>query len=330
MGFTVNNTFGEMLKEPLFQGWRHMLDFRRSNEGDWLEELTITEFAKRRRAWNAETLGEGINYLYEKSLEGQVFYPIWNADEIQKDPGKEQTGIAALTLPKKSKFVLICPGGAYSRVCSVSEGYPLAKKLNEMGYAVFVLSYRAGKNALFPQPLEDVAAAIRFITQHASEFQVDTEGYCLIGFSAGAHLAGCFGLKEIGYSKYNVAKPGTIVLGYPLVNLLHDSSGSTVKVKDNILGEAGKSDLALLRKYSIDINVTSDYPPTYVWQCDEDPVVSIENAMRMVMALRQSGVPVGFEAFHYSTHGVWTDAEDYPKMWIERAVAFWENVSSRE
>ena len=38
--------------------------------------------------------------------------------------------------------VIICPGGGYARLAIDSEGYDVAKRLNEMGVTAFVLKYR--------------------------------------------------------------------------------------------------------------------------------------------------------------------------------------------
>ena len=38
--------------------------------------------------------------------------------------------------------VIICPGGGYARLSIDSEGYDVAKRLNEMGVTAFVLKYR--------------------------------------------------------------------------------------------------------------------------------------------------------------------------------------------
>lgn len=53
---------------------------------------------------------------------------------------------------KKHPFAIICPGGAYSMVCSFVEGLPYAKRLNEQGYSAFVLYYRCRKKPGIPLP----------------------------------------------------------------------------------------------------------------------------------------------------------------------------------
>ena len=50
--------------------------------------------------------------------------------------------------------VIVCPGGAYERLAS-HEGEPVARWLNTLGIAAFVLSYRVAPHQ-WPAPLEDV------------------------------------------------------------------------------------------------------------------------------------------------------------------------------
>ena len=70
------------------------------------------------------------------------------------------------------------------------------KLFNKKGYHAFVVNYRTGEKAHFPNPMEDLANAVSTYRAHADEFQVETEGYAVTGFSAGGHLAASFGTGE--------------------------------------------------------------------------------------------------------------------------------------
>lgn len=323
MIFTENSTYGDIIKNPRFEGWAHMLGMSGGAISEEFAKTTLLEYEKSYSEWNAKFIKDSANYMYQKREHEQVFYPIWSEEEINKDSSKRETGLAAFPLEKKSKFALICPGGGYGAVCSLMEGYPLAKRFNDMGYAAFVVRYRVGENARFPNPLDDLAAALSYILEHAETFHLDVEDYCLVGFSAGAHLSGCFCLKDVGYGNYNLPKPGTVVLGYPWLSL-NDTTKATVNGRKRILGEDLCEDAVLIRKYSVAENVTEEYPPAYIWQCDGDPAVSVDNSANMVIALKKNGVPYAYEMFHYPTHGLREAAEDYPKMWWKRAIHFWE------
>lgn len=138
--------------------------------------------------------------------------------------------------------------------------------------------------------MKDLAQTVKFILNH-KEFNVDANGYAVIGFSAGAHLAASFGTKSLGYEQYG---------------LNH--------VEDQKLHE----------QYSIEKQVDISYPPVYLWQCEADETVPIENSSMLVKKLEQNKVPYKYEVFPGKEHG-WglgtgTDADG----WVERAIDFWK------
>lgn len=322
--YTADTKFGEVFDEPVFDGWQHMLDFRRDDSDDWLEKLTFAEMEERTNGtWSARKIMEGCNYLYDCVQKEQVFFSYWNEEEMAACPARCLTGLAAFPLAGKSKFAVICPGGGYGAVCALLEGYPLAKKLNQMGYAAFVVGYRVGRVGLQPAPQEDLAAAVRYILGHAEAFRLDTEDYAVIGFSAGAHLAGSFGIQNIGYGKYHLPKPGVMFLGYPVITMGEMAHAGS---RENFLGKENADDKGLQEKYSLEKHVTREYPSTFLWQCDGDDLVPCANSQLMAKALETYNVPCCYEVYHYPTHGLCEDVDDYAQKWLERAVEFWENV----
>jgi acetyl esterase len=61
---------------------------------------------------------------------------------------------------------------------------PFAKR----GYVVFNINYRLGPVHRYPAPLEDAAAALRWVQDNARRFGADPERIVLAGESAGANL----------------------------------------------------------------------------------------------------------------------------------------------
>ena len=59
-------------------------------------------------------------------------------------------------------------------VCSLVESFPTAARFNELGYNVFVITYRVLQQELMPMPLDDLAAAIHFIQNNAEQFGLST------------------------------------------------------------------------------------------------------------------------------------------------------------
>ena len=88
--------------------------------------------------------------------------------------------------------MIICPGGGYGCVCTDREGEPIARKFAAAGFHTFILEYEV--NALpYPSHLLTACKAIAFVREHAEEWHIDPKKVCIMGFSAGGHLAGSTG-----------------------------------------------------------------------------------------------------------------------------------------
>ena len=250
-----------------------------------------------------------MQYLADSCQNGPVFY------RYQED---DSTGIAAFALPRRRKCVIICPGGGYTNVCSIAEGYPFAAAINRMGYTACIVHYRTHKEASAPNPMDDLAQAIRFIMEHAEELNVDMADYALMGLSAGGHLAASFGTEALGFQHYGLPAPKCMILGYPVITMgayAHEGSRDLLPGK-----EAGQ---ALLDRYSMEKQVTATYPPTFVWQCDSDAAVPIQNSQLLVQALAANGVEHTYEVFPGDAHGWGLGIGTAAEGWLERAIRMW-------
>lgn len=217
-------------------------------------------------------------------------------------------------------FAVICPGGAYSMVCSFVEGMPIAKKLNAMGYHAFVVYYRVKDKARFPAPQDDLAHAVREILDHAEAWKLDAENYSVWGASAGGHLAASFGTKSMGYVKYGLPKPRAMVLTYPVItmtDLTHDLT------RENLLGKSPTPQQ--IAAASVEQQITAAYPPTFLWCGDADQTVDHRNCHMMAQALHAAGIPHEFREYPGIDHGVGLGQGLCCEDWINHAVAFWKN-----
>ena len=99
--------------------------------------------------------------------------------------------------------------------------------LAERGYALFSVSYRLAKKGhkTFPQAVQDVLAAIRYLRANAAQHGIDAERIGILGASAGANLAS---LAALGASApvFANAYPGDA----------HASVSAKVKVLAGIYG----------------------------------------------------------------------------------------------
>ena len=217
---------------------------------------------------------------------------------------------------KKHKVALILPGGGYHRIDSYAEGYPYAKRLNQMGYHAFVLYYRYDESGSYPIPLEDVARAVRTLQEHEESWKLDMEGYSLWGGSAGGHLAALFA-AECG--QYGQKAPGTLVLAYPVITM---GQGTHAGSRDHVLGDNPAEEL--LRKTSVENRVEGDFPPTYLWWGEDDSIVDPVNSHLMREALERGGIRHKAVSYPGVDHGVGIGKGLPCEGWFEDAVGFWE------
>lgn len=244
-------------------------------------------------------------------VDGQVI-PLWTA-AAPGALGSDESDVPALTvyLPRtmaaSTPAMIVCPGGAYTRLASNHEGRQVAGYLNSLGMAVFVLRYRLGPRYHHPIQLADAQRAIRTLRFRATEWRLDPTRIGIMGFSAGGHLAMTAStLFDAGDPSAPDAidrvgsRPDFAVLAYPVISMTapwtHQGS------KRNLLGDT--PDAGLARRLSGELAVTKDTPQTFVFQTNEDTVVPAENSLHYFLALRQAGVPAELHVFEKGPHGV--------------------------
>ena len=243
--------------------------------------------------------------------DGQVI-PLWSG-AAPGAQGPDESDIPALTvyLPRttnpQTPAMIICPGGSYRNLASNHEGRQVAGYLNSMGITAFVLRSRLGPRYHHPIELGDAQRAIRTVRSHASEWRLDPTRIGIVGFSAGGHLAMSASTLFDSGSPTAVdpidrigSRPDIVVLGYPVISMT--APWTHAGSKTNLLGPDADPDVA--RRLSGEHAVTKDTPATFIFQTNEDRVVTAENSLHYFLALRQAGVPAELHVFERGPHGV--------------------------
>lgn len=316
---SIQHTFGQIHDLPEFGAAADYIVPVNNEQGAQMAMAPLAFFAQ--IGWSPEGMAEGFARISEICESGKtVYYPLWTEEEAEKDPAVKERYLIHFPVEKKTPFLLLSCGGAYFGAASMIEGYHTCKEINDLGYHVFTLNYRAGVNAKAPNPIEDMAIAVRFILTHAEELNVDVENYAVGGFSAGGHLAASFGTERNGWKKYGLPAPTAEILAYPVITMgeyTHEDS------RKNFLQDEAEDEEARIC-WSVEKQVTPAYPATYVWQCDKDNAVPVQNTQLLAEALRGNGVPVAYETFDSEWHGWGSGKGTLAEGWTARAVAFWE------
>lgn len=253
----------------------------------------------------------------------KIFYPLYSEEERRKNPTLKECGLFHFPIKNQSKFAVICAGGGYTNVCSCVEAFPVAKRLNEMGYHAFILNYRYDKAALAPNPIEDLVKGISFIMSNRESLNVVVDDYAVVGFSAGGHLVGTFGTQVNGYKKYQLPKPGALFLAYPVVTMgeyTHKPS------REKLLGKSNVNNVELQKQYSVEEQITDNYPPCFVWQCERDNTVPIQNTRLLVQSLEHNIIPYIYHTYDSEVHGWGLGDGTLAEGWLEEAVEFWNDI----
>ena len=235
-----------------------------------------------------DTVVGALNHMIDEVNDGKtVFYDYYTKQQRLEDPEKENTGLFFFRGEKGGPFAIICPGGGFSYVGSLHEGFPLALGISNKKYNAFVIRYRIGSQQ---KATEDLAAAITYIFENAEALGVSTEGYSLWGGSAGARMVGNIALSGVAaYQGDKLPKPLTAVIAY-----------------------TGQS------------SFSEDFPPTFMTTSANDGIANVSSVDRRVKNLRDAGVEVEYRRYRTAGHGfglgTGTDAEG----WLDLAVQFWE------
>ena len=322
---TKETTLGELKRVPEFASFAQYIMVQSEEEAAALDRATIGEACGER----AYIIVDAANWVLDEAAAGRVQpMDLWSAEQRKADPEKERTGLLffpAKAQPAEGKhpYIIVCAGGAYVSVCNALEGFPAAQVLTQKGYHVFVLTYRVASAPLLPKPQEDLAQAVRVIESKAEELGVLPGDYAVLGFSAGAHLAGSFGTDNLGWSHFGVPKPLTLMLAYPATSAHAfdpDYPEGTAYI-NLMIGTQWTKDL--LDGASAECNMSAQYSPAFVTHSRDDGTVPFRSSELLAEKLEELRIPYRFKPVDGCDHGFSTGFGE-SEGWLEEACDFFE------
>lgn len=188
--------------------------------------------------------------------------------------------------------VIVCPGGGYRTLASDHEGLQVARWLNRLGIAAFVLRYRLGPAYHSSVSLLDAKRAMRFVRAHAPQYRLDADRIGMLGFSAGGHLICAVGVdfdhgdpaSDDPVERYG-CRPDFLVPVYAVTN--------------------GKKRGRKVDEYpAVDEAVTPQTPPSFIVATHEDTVVPANQSTLLYDALLGAGVDAELHIFSNGEHGL--------------------------
>lgn len=203
----------------------------------------------------------------------------------------------------KRPCVLVVHGGSWSS--GDSKQLPeLNTLLAGKGYQVASINYRLAPKWHNPAPVEDVRAALAYLSRYADELQIDTTKFVLLGRSAGAQIAllAAYTLKHPGVKGViDFYGPADMVWGYslPAPKLVMDSR----RVMANYLGGYYPQVPQNYKASSPVEYVDSASVPTLIIHGANDALVAYDHSRRLNDKLQQFGVPHYWLSLPWATHG---------------------------
>lgn len=206
-------------------------------------------------------------------------------------------------LPERSRAngtaVVICPGGGFRILAVDHEGHEVARWLNSLGVAAFVLKYRVMRTGdadeknpavmaerrreAIPMALADGQQAVRLVRSKAAGWGIARDRIGIMGFSAGGYVAAAVALDHDTASRPDFAAPV-----YPVVP---DS-----------------------------ITVPADAAPLFLVHADDDKAVHpVKNTIRLYSAWKAAGMPAELHIYSRGGHGFGMRKQSIPvDSWTER------------
>ena len=200
--------------------------------------------------------------------------------------------------------VILVHGGGWSSGDKTSGVDPLFAPFSKSGLGWFSLNYRLAPRHRYPAAVEDVEAAIRWVKEHAKEFNVDPLRLALLGESAGGQLVVMAVVRARSGTRVEAVIPF-----YAPVDLESDTErrgGLSLSLRDlfgrsyEVNGEAAQ----LLREASPINYVTSDLPPFLLVHGTADMSVPYSQSVQLQAKLRSAGVACDLITIDDGVHGM--------------------------
>jgi len=216
--------------------------------------------------------------------------------------------------------VVVFPGGGYQILAIDLEGTEVCDWLTSKGITCVLLKYRvtdvgeypkSGPYPESPMALEDAQRAVGLVRSHATEWHIDPHKIGVLGFSAGGHMVAAMSTHfakrlypAVDAADKESCRPDFAVAVYPGHLSLSAAEWDAGQGKKKFVvphpDHLSKADenLAL----NPDLHVTSQTPPTFLLQNEDDNVDGVNQSLAYYIALKKAGVPVELHLYAQGGH----------------------------
>lgn len=212
--------------------------------------------------------------------------------------------------------VIVFPGGGYKCLAIDLEGTEVCEWLTSRGVTALLLKYRVPFSGHYwdgqlrnyvtptvPAALQDAQRAISLARFRFTEWNIDPHKIGVIGFSAGGHMAAEVSTRSDQRS-------------YPAVDAADRESCrpdfAMVLYPGHLWNWTALENPPFELNPDIAAHITSQTPPTFLLQAENDPVDDVNNSLVYYVGLRKAGVPVEMHLYAEGGHAFGTRRTRYP------------------
>jgi acetyl esterase/lipase len=246
--------------------------------------------------------------------------------------GKRTTAVRNVTQPTMTVYsptgkntgvaMVVFPGGGYSILAIDLEGTEVCDWLTAKGITCVLLKYRVPDSGpayhddckcnihpKAPTALEDAQRTVGLVRFHAAEWHIDPHKIGVLGFSAGGHMVANISthFAQRAYTPVDVAdkvscRPDFAVAIYPG----HMTEHTTKEFELNP-----------------EIPVTTNTPPTFLLQNEDDYVDGVKQSLVYYIALKKAKVPVEMHLYAQGGHAFGLRPTKFPVSRWPELVEIW-------
>jgi len=212
---------------------------------------------------------------------------------------------------------ILIHGGGFDEGSKSNNVRPLFGPLTDAGFAWFSIDYRLAPAVHFPEAMEDVNSAIRWVKAHSAEYRVDASKLAIVGESAGGFFVNYAGTHDTPatrvaavvdfYGPSDYGKQALLRRDHPeRFNMesigRHAANGGGIHFFGvEQLDEAGLAKLGAVAPIAA---VHKGMPPFLVIHGTKDDQVSFEQSTTLCDAIRQVGTACELIIIEGGGHGM--------------------------
>lgn len=223
-------------------------------------------------------------------------------------------------------------GGGWAGGDKKGGGPPLNAGYTQRGYAVASLNYRRSGEAIFPAPIEDCKAALRWLRAHAKEYNLDPAHIGVWGASSGGHFVALLGATgatrefDVGENLDQSSAVQAVcdyfgpvdlvLLGGPVPADITQVKPTERALESRFVGGPVLQEpfRTLAGRASPLTYLAQGAPPYLIVHGDHDPMVPHRQSELLFAALKAAGVPVHFHTIKGAGHGVGFGGQEVAAM----------------